>query len=98
MEDAAPVRQASALLNEARARRERARVLSAQGVLAAAELDAAEAAFQVAEGGYQDAIEEVLSRRATFAQRRAELDLAREQFSASVLTAPFDGAISRRVT
>jgi RND family efflux transporter MFP subunit len=90
------VRRAQAQLSEARARRDRARALFAEQLLPQAELDTAEATYQVAESQYQDAREEVLNRQGVLAQRRSELELARQQLADSVLRAPFSGAISVR--
>jgi RND family efflux transporter MFP subunit len=91
------VRQARAMLEEARVGRERAQRLSDEQLVSAAEMDAAEASFQVAEGRYQDALEEILNRQAVLAQRRTELELARQQMKDSVLYAPFDGAVRERM-
>jgi len=88
------VRQARAVLDEARLSRERSRKLLEQSLIARAQDDAAEANLGVAEGRYHDAIEEVLNRQATLTQRRSELDLARQQLTDTVLVSPFDGAVS----
>jgi len=52
--------------------------------------------LEVAQGRYQDAIEEVHNRRAVLAQRRSELELARQQLADTVLVSPIDGAVSQR--
>ncbi len=88
------VRQARAVLDEARLSRERSRKLLEQSLIARAQDDAAEANLGVAEGRYHDAIEEVRNRQATLTQRRSELDLARQQLTDTVLVSPFDGAVS----
>ncbi|HKY31406.1 MAG TPA: efflux RND transporter periplasmic adaptor subunit [Candidatus Polarisedimenticolia bacterium] len=90
------VRQARAVLEEATLTRDRARRLFEQELVARADLDAAEAAWQVADGRHQDAYEEILNRRAVLAQRRSELELARQQLRDTVLRAPFDGAVRER--
>src|SRR5215470_12951724 len=90
------VRQARAVLDEARLSRERSRRLLEQSLIARAQDDAAEANLGVAEGRYHDAIEEVRNRQATLTQRRSELDLARQQLTDTVLVSPFDGAVSVR--
>src|SRR5207237_10169384 len=59
-----------------------------------AQLDTAEANFQVAEGRYQDALEEVRNRQAIIFQRRSELDLARQQLADTTIASPMDGAVS----
>jgi RND family efflux transporter MFP subunit len=90
------VRQARALLDDARAQHERSTTLFAQGIVAEAQLGTAEAAYKVALSRYEDAIEEVRNRQALLAQRRSELDLARQQLADTTLYAPFDGAIQER--
>jgi len=95
-EQTALVRQARAQLDEARLSRDRMAALwESQGV-ARAQVDAAEAALQVAEGRYQDALEEVRNRQAVFAERRTELEIARQQLADTVLYAPTDGAVRER--
>jgi RND family efflux transporter MFP subunit len=95
-ERTALVRQARAVLDEARLTRERMDQLWERELIARAQLDTAVAALQVAEGRYQDAIEEVRTRQAAIPQRRAEVDQARQALADSVLTSPADGAIRER--
>jgi multidrug efflux pump subunit AcrA (membrane-fusion protein) len=90
------VRQAKAIMDEAHLTLGRVRTFVERGLAPRAELDSAEAAFTVAESRYQDALEEVRSRQALLSQRRSELELAKEQLSASVLSAPFAGRILDR--
>lgn len=90
------VREARAVMNEARLRRDRARQLYQEKLVPQSELDATEANSLVAESRYQDAIEEVRNRQALLSQRRSELELARQQLTDSVLYAPFDGAVRER--
>jgi RND family efflux transporter MFP subunit len=93
-EQTAIVRQAQAVLEEARLTRERSIKLMQQDLIARAQLDTAEANLKVAEGRYQDAVEEVRNRQGIIAQRRSELDLARQQLADTVITSPIDGAVS----
>lgn len=95
-EQSSLVRQARAVLHEAGLKRDRAQKLWEEKLLPRSEFDAAEAAFQVAEGRYEDAVEEVHNRQALLAQRRSELELARQQLIDSVLYAPFEGAVRER--
>jgi RND family efflux transporter MFP subunit len=95
-EQTAIVRQARAVLEEARLTRDRTVKLLEQQLIARAQLDTAEANLKVAEGRYQDAIEEVRNRQAVLAQRRSELELARQQLADTVVVAPVDGAVSQR--
>jgi RND family efflux transporter MFP subunit len=97
-EKTALVRQARAVLVEARLTRDRSVKLLEQQLIARAQLDTAEANLQVAEGRYQDSLEEIRNRQAMLAQRRSELDLARQQLADTVVTAPVDGAVSQRLT
>jgi RND family efflux transporter MFP subunit len=90
------VRQAKAVMDEAQLTLGRVRTFVERGLAPRAELDSAEAAYTVAESRYQDALEEVRSRQALLSQRRSELELAKEQLSASVLSAPFAGRILDR--
>ena len=93
-EQTAVVRQARALLDDARLTRDRSIKLAQQELIARAQLDTAEAALQVSEGRYQDALEEVRNRQAVIAQRRSELDLARQQLTDTVILSPLDGVVS----
>ncbi len=93
-ERTAIVRQARAMLDDARLTRDRSVRLMQSDLIARAQLDSAEAALQVAEGRYQDALEEVRNRQAIIVQRRSELDLARQQLIDTVIVSPIDGAVS----
>jgi RND family efflux transporter MFP subunit len=97
-ERTALVRQARAVLEEARLTRERyAKLLEGQ-FIAKAQYDTAVANEQVAEGRYQDALEEVRNRQAVLVQRRTELELARQALADTELTSPLDGMIRERRT
>jgi membrane fusion protein, multidrug efflux system len=96
IEQTATVRQAAAVLKEAHLSHARMVELWERKFIARAELDAAVSQLAVAEGRYQDAIEEVRNRQAIMVQRRSELEIARQQFADTVITAPFDGAVSER--
>jgi RND family efflux transporter MFP subunit len=90
------VRQARALLEEARQNRQRVASLVESGVVARAEYEAADAAFKVTQGKYQDAVEEIRNRQALLAQRRTELSLARQALADTVVVAPFDGLVQEK--
>lgn len=90
------VRQANAALNEAKLKRERAQQLFDQKLIAKSDFDAAGAAYQIADGAYLDALEEIRNRQAVLRQRRSELEMATQQLAYAVLTAPMAGAISER--
>ena len=93
-EKTAIVRQARAMLEEARLNRDRSVKLMEKDLIARAQFDSVEANLQVAEGRYQDAIEEVRNRQAIVSQRRSELELARQQLADTVIYTPLDGAVS----
>lgn len=97
-EQTATVRQARAVLDEARYNRDRAARLVEQGVIAKAEFDAATATFKVAEGRYQDAYEEIRNRQGILAQRRSELALARQQLKDTAVIAPLNGIVQEKRT
>jgi RND family efflux transporter MFP subunit len=90
------VRQARAVLDEARLTRERFVQLFDKELIAKAQLDTAVANEQVAEGRYQDALEEVRNRQAILVQRRTELELARQALTDTELRSPADGMIRER--
>ena len=95
-EQTGTVRQAVAVLAEARASRERAAKLVEQGVVARSEFDTVDAAYKVALSRYQDAIEEIRNRQALLAQRRSELALARQQLADTGVYAPLDGIVQQK--
>ena len=90
------VKQAKAVLDEAAKNRDRVSNLSNEGITSKAELDTADAAYFVALNRYESALEEARTRQAVLAQRRAELDIARQQLTDTVIHAPFSGAIQTR--
>ncbi|MEK7446976.1 MAG: efflux RND transporter periplasmic adaptor subunit [candidate division NC10 bacterium] len=90
------VRQARAVLDEARLTRARTERLWKQELIAQAQLDTAVSSLAVAEARSQDAIEEVRTRQAVLLQRRSELELARQQRADTVVTSPIEGAVSER--
>jgi RND family efflux transporter MFP subunit len=90
------VRQAKALLDQAQLNRDRLARLWDQQLVARVELDNAVAGLQVAEGRYQDALEEVQNRQGMLLQRRSEVELARQQLADTVIASPIDGAVVER--
>ena len=95
-EDSPAVKEARAVLDEARANRERIAALSGQGILSASELETANATFKVAVSRHDEALEEARIRVAQLQQRRAEHEIARKQLADTVIRAPFEGAIQER--
>ncbi|MDT5269695.1 MAG: rane fusion protein multidrug efflux system [Acidobacteriota bacterium] len=90
------VRQARAVLEEARQNRARVASLVESGVVARAEYESADASFKVAQAKYQDAVEEIRNRQALLAQRRTELSLARQALADTTVVAPFDGLVQEK--
>ena len=90
------VKEAKARLEEARKNRDRIVELNEQGILSQSERETADAAHEVAANRFRDALEEVNNRLAQLAQRRAEVEIARQQLADTVIRAPFDGAIQVR--
>ena len=95
-ERTALVRQNSAVRDQARLQRDRVKTFFDRGLSSRADLDAADAALEVAEGRYQDALEEIRNRQGIVLQRRSEMDLAREQLEGTELKSPIDGAVKER--
>ncbi|MGE5247708.1 MAG: efflux RND transporter periplasmic adaptor subunit [Verrucomicrobiota bacterium] len=96
-ERTALVREARAVLEEARLNRDRMATLREKDLVARAEFDAAVSRLLVAESRYQAAVEEIRNRQELLAERRSALALARQQFDDSVLHAPIDGAVRERL-
>ncbi|MFZ0061552.1 MAG: efflux RND transporter periplasmic adaptor subunit [Pyrinomonadaceae bacterium] len=95
-EQTGTVRQARAVLDEARVNRDRSSKLVEQGVVARSDFDAADATYKVALSRYQDAIEEIRNRQAVMAQRRSELSLTRQQLADTAVHAPLDGIVQEK--
>ena len=95
-EQTSVVRQAAAALKEARLTHDRMAKLWADNYVARAELDAAVAQLAIAEGQYQNALEEARIRQGLLFQRRSELEIARQQLADTTIVSPMDGAVSER--
>jgi RND family efflux transporter MFP subunit len=97
-EKTAPVREARAVLDEARQNRERAAKLHEKNYISKMDVDSAVSRLLVAESRYQASVEEVRDRQALLAQRKSELALARQQLLDAALYAPIEGAVRERKT
>ena len=95
-EQTGTVRQAKAVLDEAKTKRDRASRLVEQGVIARAEFDSADAEYKVALSRYQDGVEEIRNRQGLLAQRRSELALARQQLADTVVYSPMTGVVQEK--
>jgi RND family efflux transporter MFP subunit len=96
IEQTSTVRQAKAVLDQAKLQIERMRSLSQQGVIAKSQLEAAEADYKVAAGKYEDAQEEIRNRQAVLLQRRSEVDIATQQIADTKIKAAFDGIVQEK--
>lgn len=92
------VREAAAVLEEAKKNRERVLKLSKDGVASQSELETVEAAYEVAMSRHKDAVEDIRNRQALLAQRRAEVAIAKQQLDETIIKAPFDGVVQERKT
>lgn len=95
-EETAMVRQAAAGLREGKLIFANATKLFQEGVISKVDFERAGVAAQAAEARYQGAQEEVAQLRAQLIERRAQLSLARQQLSDSVIRAPFRAAVTKR--
>jgi len=98
LEKTATVREALAVLEEARLNRERAARLLEKNYISRMDFDSAVSRQLVAESRYQASVEEVRDRQALLAQRKSELALSRQQLADTTLNAPIDGAVRERKT
>ena len=96
MDQTGTVREAKAVLDESKAKRDRAARLINQGIIPKAEMDTADADYKVATSRYQDAVEEIRNRQGVLAQRRSELNLARQQLADTILYAPMNGVVQQK--
>jgi multidrug efflux pump subunit AcrA (membrane-fusion protein) len=92
----AVAKQARAEMDAAKSRLDRAKQLFDKGLIPKADFDTTNSAYKVAEAKYEDSLEEVRNRQALLAQRRSELEIARQQLADTVLTAPISGMIRQR--
>jgi RND family efflux transporter MFP subunit len=96
IKDTSVVKEARASLDEQSKNRARIVKLREQGISSESELEAAEAAYQVAVNKYDDALQEANNRKAMLEQRRAELNIAEQELTDTVIRAPFDGVVQER--
>ena len=95
-EQTALVREADAVLQEARQNRDRMEHLWLQEYIARAEFDSSVARLLVAEGRYQAAVEEIRNRMELLAERQSSLELAKQQLADTTLLSPINGAVRER--
>src|SRR3989441_9084552 len=95
-EETGTVRQAKAVLEDAKLKRERATKLVQQGVIPHAEWDTVDSEYKVAASRYQDALEEIRNRQGLLAQRRSEVALAKQQLADTIIYAPLEGVVQEK--
>src|SRR5258706_225608 len=95
-EETGTVRQAKAVLEDAKSKRDRATSLVQQGVIPHAEYDTVDSDYKVAVSRYQDALEEIRNRQGLLAQRRSELALAKQQLADTIIYAPLEGVVQEK--
>jgi RND family efflux transporter MFP subunit len=95
-EQTATMRQARAQLDDARLNRERSAQLVEQGVISRAEFDSIDSAYKVAQGRYQDALEEIRNRQGILVQRRSEVAIAKQQLADTAVYAPLEGIVQQK--
>lgn len=95
-EKVSSVKEARAVYEEATQNRERARSLDLAKLIPKSELDAAEAAYNVAYNRYQAALDEARQRQAALAERRVDLELARQKLADCTIRAPFEAVVQTR--
>lgn len=96
VEDTAIVREAEAVVKEARFVFETTAKLQKEGVLSRIEFEKAQVRRQGAEAAFQAAKEQVMQLRAELTERRAQLALARQNLADCKVRAAFPGAVTRR--
>ena len=95
-EETGTVRQAKAVLEDAKSKRDRAARLVQQGVTPRAEYDTVDSEYKVAMSRYQDALEEIRNRQGLLAQRRSEVALAKQQLADTIVYAPMEGVVQEK--
>jgi len=95
-EETGTVRQAKAVLEDAKLKRERAAKLVQQGITPRAEYDTVDSEYKVAQSRYQDSLEEIRNRQGLLAQRRSELSLAKQQLADTIVYAPMEGIVQEK--
>ncbi|HET7697558.1 MAG TPA: efflux RND transporter periplasmic adaptor subunit [Vicinamibacterales bacterium] len=96
-DDIGSVRNALASREDARAAAERAKALSARGLISPVDLQTAETRLKVAEAAYQSAVDNARGQKALLQDRRAAYDLAVKQLKDAIVRAPISGIVSERL-
>ena len=96
-EEIASVKNALATLNDARANAERAKFLSAKGLMSPVDMQTADTRLKVADAAYESSIDTIRSQKALLQDRRASYDLAVKKLEDTVVRAPIAGFVSERL-
>ena len=94
--NAPPVREASAVLDEAKQSIKRLQMIFTQGAVVATDLEVAQAAATVADARYNSALNSVREKIALIGVQTAQLGLAEERLRDTTIAAPFTGMIQNR--
>ena len=95
-EETSTVRQAKASLLESQKQRDRIRELAKRGISSQSDLEIVEANYEIAFNRHLEALEEIRQRQGVLQQRRAEIEIARQQLADTKIVAPFDGIVQER--
>jgi RND family efflux transporter MFP subunit len=91
-----PVREAQAVLDEAKQTVSRLGSLFSQGAVVATDLEAAQSAVSVADARYNSALNSVREKIALIDVQLAQLQLAKQELADTVVVAPTDGRVLSR--
>ena len=91
-----PVRETKAMLDEARQQVARLKQLFDQGAIVATDFEAAQSTEQVADARYNSSLNNVREKMALVDVQAAQLQLAEQQLSDTVVLAPLDGVVLNR--
>ncbi len=95
-EETSTVRQAKASLLESQKQRDRIRELAKRGISSQSDLEVVEANYEIAFNRHLEALEDIRQRQGVLQQRRAEVEMDRQQLADTRLVAPFDGIVQER--
>jgi len=95
-DETSTVRQAKAAVQESFKQRDRIKALAQRGISPQSELEVAEAAYEIAFNRHLEALEDIRQRQGVLQQRRADVEIARQQLADTKIIAPFDGMVQER--
>ena len=95
-EETSTVRQARASLLESQKQRDRTRELAKRGISSQADMEVAEANYEIAFNRHLESLEDIRQRQGVLQQRRVDVEIARQQLADTKIVAPFDGMVQER--